>query len=42
MGLHQRHKEWIEGRGISAEIAEKFGLQTVQKDGKAWLAVPYV
>lgn len=42
MGLHQRHKEWIEGRGISAELAEKFGLETVQKDGKAWLAVPYV
>ena len=42
MGLHQRHSEWIEARGISAELAEKFGLQTVQKDGKAWLAVPYV
>lgn len=42
MGLHQRHKEWIEGRGISADLAEKFGLSTVQKDGKAWLAVPYV
>lgn len=42
MGLHQRHKEWIEGRGISVELAEKFGLTTVQKDGKAWLAVPYV
>ena len=42
MGLHQRHREWIEARGISAELAEKFGLATVQKDGKAWLAVPYV
>jgi twinkle protein len=42
MGLHQRHKEWIEARGISAELAEKFGLTTVTKDGKAWLAVPYV
>jgi twinkle protein len=42
MGLHQRHKEWIEGRGISAELAEKLGLSTVQKDGKAWLSVPYV
>lgn len=42
MGLHQRHKDWIEARGISAELAEKFGLSTVQKDGKAWLAVPYV
>lgn len=42
MGLHQRHSEWIEARGISAELAEKFGLATVMKDGKAWLAVPYV
>ena len=42
MGLHQRHREWIEARGISAELAEKFGLATATKDGKAWLAVPYV
>jgi twinkle protein len=42
MGLHQRHKEWIEARGISADLAEKFGLTTATKDGKAWLAVPYV
>jgi hypothetical protein len=31
MALHQRHKEWIEARGISADLAEKFGLETVQK-----------
>lgn len=42
MGLHPRHAEWIEARGISVELAEKLGLQTVQRDGKAWLAVPYV
>jgi len=42
MGLHQTHREWIEARGISAELAEKFGLATVKKDGRAWLAVPYV
>lgn len=40
--LHPRHAEWIEARGISAELARKFGLTTVQKDGKAWLSVPYV
>jgi twinkle protein len=40
--IHQRHGEWIEARGISVELAEKFGLETVQKDGKAWLSVPYV
>jgi twinkle protein len=42
MGLHQRHKEWIEARGISAELAEKFGLTTVTRGGRAWLSVPYV
>lgn len=40
--LHARHREWIEARGISVELAEKFGLATVQINGKAWLSVPYV
>jgi twinkle protein len=40
--LHPRHTEWIEARGISAELAEKFGLQTVDRDGGKWLSVPYV
>lgn len=40
--LHERHKEWIEARGISSALAEKFGLQTVMRDGAAWLSVPYV
>jgi twinkle protein len=40
--LHDRHREWIEARGISVELAEKMGLHTVQRSGKAWLAVPYV
>ena len=42
MGLHQRHKDWIEARGISGELAEKLGLSTVTMDGRAWLSVPYV
>lgn len=42
MGLHQRHKAWIAERGISVELAEKFGLETVTIQGKAWLSVPYV
>jgi twinkle protein len=41
-GLHDRHREWIEARGISADLALKFGLHTAQRAGKAWLAVPYV
>src|SRR5690242_19126727 len=40
--LHERHRAWIEARGISADLAQKFGLETVRRDGKAWLAVPYV
>lgn len=40
--LHEKHKDWIEARGISVEMAEKLGLSTVQKNGSAWLAVPYV
>ncbi len=42
MALHQRHREWIEARGISADLAEKLGLATTMRDGAAWLAVPYV
>jgi twinkle protein len=39
--LRQKHREWLEARGISAELAEKFGLETVTRHGKAWLSVPY-
>lgn len=42
MGMHEKHKGWIEARGIDAELAEKFGLSTVIRGGKAWLSVPYV
>lgn len=40
--LHPRHAEWIEARGISADLARKLGLFTAHRHGKAWLAVPYV
>lgn len=40
--LHDRHRAWIEARGISADLAEKLGLETVERDGGNWLAVPYV
>jgi twinkle protein len=40
--LHPKHREWIEARGISAELAARMGLHTTQRHGKAWLAVPYV
>ncbi|TKD50206.1 bifunctional DNA primase/helicase [Sphingomonas baiyangensis] len=40
--LHERHAAWIEARGISAELARKLGLCTVERSGAKWLAVPYV
>lgn len=40
--LHEKHIEWIEARGISADLAEKLGLSTEVRDGKAWLSVPYI
>lgn len=41
MTMHDKHKAWLEGRGIDTGLAEKFGLETVIRGGKAWLAVPY-
>lgn len=40
--LHPKHAAWIEARGISAELAAKFGLVTVEEGGARWLSVPYV
>ncbi|MBO9624153.1 MAG: AAA family ATPase [Sphingomonas sp.] len=40
--IHPRHVAWIEARGISADLAAKFGLATVDRHGAKWLAVPYV
>lgn len=42
MSIHDKHREWIEARGISADLAEKLGLKTVSRGGKNWLSVPYV
>lgn len=41
-GIHPKHAHWIEARGISVELAAKFGLQTVERNGAKWLSVPYV
>lgn len=40
--LHPKHAAWIEARGISADLARKLGLHTVDRHGGKWLAVPYV
>lgn len=39
--IHDRHKQWIEARGLDVQLAERLGLETVQRDGAAWLAIPY-
>jgi len=41
MTMHEKHKEWIEQRGLDPQLAEKFGLKSVLREGKRWLAVPY-
>lgn len=40
--LHPKHAAWVEARGISAELAAKLGLQSIDLNGARWLAVPYV
>lgn len=40
--IHPKHAAWIEARGISVELAAKLGLETVDRNGAKWLAVPYV
>lgn len=42
MTMHPKHREWIEARGLDPQLAEKLGLTTVIREGKAWLSVPYV
>lgn len=42
MPIHPKHNDWIKGRGIDPQLAEKLGLNTVVRNGKAWLAVPYL
>lgn len=42
MTLHPKHSEWLEVRGLDPKLAETLGLKTVNREGKNWLAVPYV
>lgn len=41
MTIHEKHRAWIEARGLDPELAEKFGLETKLREGKNWLALPY-
>ena len=39
--LHERHKAWLEARGIESSIAERMGLTTRRDDRGNWLVLPY-
>ena len=42
MTIHEKHKEWIEARGLDAELAAKLGLETQRDETGFWLTVPYL
>jgi twinkle protein len=41
MTLHRKHADWLLERGLDPTLAEEYGMETVLRHGKAWLAVPY-
>lgn len=41
MTIHRKHADWLLARGLDPTLAEEYGLTTVERGGKAWLAVPY-
>lgn len=42
MSIHEKHRAWIEARGLDPALAEKFGLTTTRDGGGYWLTVPFV
>lgn len=39
--LHERHKSWLEARGIRSDVAEQMDVTTVKDDRGNWLCFPY-
>ena len=39
--IEEPHKDWLGKRGIPSDLAERFGLTTVVRDGTKWLSIPY-
>lgn len=39
--LKKPHYDWLDQRGIDPTLAQKFGLFTVQRGDRHWLAAPY-
>lgn len=42
MELKKPHEDWLAERRIDPTLARKFGLHTAQRNGRNWLAVPYL
>jgi twinkle protein len=40
--LHDKHRQWIDARGIDPALAEKFGISTTKDGDGFWLTVPYL
>lgn len=41
MTIHEKHRQWLEGRGLDPQLAETLGLETILDQGAYWLRVPY-
>lgn len=39
--IHDKHKAWIEARGLDPKLAEALGLETIRDKEGYWLALPY-
>lgn len=42
MELKKPHADWLDARRIDPIMAEKFGIHTMPRSGRNWLAIPYV
>jgi twinkle protein len=42
VALKEPHLDWLKGRKIDPDLAAKFGVESVELEGKNWLSVPYV
>jgi len=39
--IHEKHRIWLDARGIDPDLAEKLGLETTRDAAGFWLTVPY-
>jgi twinkle protein len=41
MTIHRKHADWLLARGLDPTLAEGMGVESVEREGMMWLAVPY-